>query len=268
VSDVALLDTAVVAHRLSELRLAPRHLHKALTLWPLLPLDDTPSAPPGYRLLEQALDDGVAGVAEPVGSPELHVRVDNRAGLPLLVLGGEELGGRSAGVCAAASALVPTRSHACIPVRELDARQSRMHREHGHQLRELPVLPGQLGLAVSMGDRLLGVELMSCPHAFRRALPGLAAALWLRALELAFRCGTGADARRPRFDAPEPFLEALSKAATRVAPTPGIGRCLELEGSGVVGRALLAQGTLVHLTARPLDTLHPTARSGRRRPGS
>ena len=54
----------------------------------------------------------------------------------------------------------------------------------------------------------------------------------------------------PRFDAPEPFLEALARARFTSSPSLGAGRDLRLQGEDVSGCALHHED-LVHLTAFP-----------------
>ena len=61
---------------------------------------------------------------------------------------------------------------------------------------------------------------------------------------------------RPLYDAPEPFLGALRDAGCRGSASLGLGEDLRLEGEGVEGSALDADG-IVHLTASVIDTPSP-----------
>jgi hypothetical protein len=53
---------------------------------------------------------------------------------------------------------------------------------------------------------------------------------------------------RPRFDAPEAFVDALAAAPAMASASLGLGVDLRLAGAGVSGCALAHEG-LVHLTA-------------------
>jgi hypothetical protein len=246
--NVTVLDTGVVAHQLARLRLAPRQEDKALTLWPLVSRE-APSAPSfEYVLLGDALEDGLAGISEPDGACTVEIEVENRASWPLLLLAGECLGSPGSGLVANASFVVAPRTVAPVPVQRL---RGRVQPCPTGWLRRLRPLPRQLGFVSTLGDGVLGLELLGDARAFPRALPALAAAHWRRALELAFRCGPG---RVPRFDAPEPFLEALSRAPTRAVRTALGERRLRLQGEGATGEGLLAGDVLVHLTAQASTT--------------
>jgi hypothetical protein len=240
----------VVAHQLAGVRLAPRQEDKALTLWPLLPRRALSAPSFEHLLLGDALEDGLAGISELEGSCAAEIEAENRASQPLLVLAGEYLGSPRSGLVASASQVIAPRSVASVPVQRLPGRVQPCPIGW---LRRLRPLPGQLGFAVALGDDVLGLELLGDPQAFARALPVLAALQWRRALELTFRCGP---ARVPPFDAPEPFLEALSRARAHVVGAALEGRRLRLEGGGAAGEALLAQSSLVHLAARATRSRH------------
>lgn len=247
------LDSGVVAQRLASLRLAPRRADKVLCLWPLLPCQlEPPCAAPTFRLLSEALEDGMVGLR--VRPRRRDVLVENRAPQRLLVLAGEPLGSPSAGLAASESRLAAPRESLALPAHRRPALASRPPRA----LCELAPLEGQLGFVSSLGDRVLGIELFGSPQGFSRALPILVAVHWARAVEASFQAGPS---RGPRFDAPEPFLEALRRTPARLDAEPVEGR-LRLEGHEALGRALLREGGLVHLSARPKPASHSAARSG------
>jgi hypothetical protein len=245
--NLAVLPSLPLARTLAGLRLAPRIGHKALTAWPLLP---APSGGPRERAwitLGRALDDGFAGVEEtaPAGSA-MRVRVENRSALPLLVAAGEEVACAREALVSTGSVGVPPRGAALVDLARADERQRRMSRDLLAWLREIRPLPGQVGVVAALGDRVLGLELTSCPLAFADLLPGLLARFWMRAVEIAFRCGP---ASPPRFDAPETFLGALGDAELRSRASAGLGREILLEGSGLSGRALVVGEDVVHQVA-------------------
>jgi len=124
-------------------------------------------------------------------------------------------------------------------------------------------VPGQLGFVAAAGDEVLGVEAIGSPEvfveAFRRLLSGYA----IDAVDAAFHRerearrhearASGGEAAAPRFDAPEPFLEALAAASTLATPSLGLGTDLRLEGDTLSGCALVCADALVHLTAYPAE---------------
>jgi hypothetical protein len=243
--NVTVLETGLVAHQLAGLYLAPRQDDKALALWPLLSRSAAgpPSRSVEYLLLSEALEDGLAGLSAP--EADGAAEVENRAPLPLLILAGEPLGSPSSGVVARSSVLAAPRGASTVPT---EARPGNSHDPLSTgRLHELRPLAGQLGFVATLGDSVLGLELLGDAHIFARALPVLVTVYWRRALTSAFRCGPG---RVSCFDAPEPFLEALSHARTLAREDAHGARRLRLDGEGVVGEALLAGHALAHLTAR------------------
>ena len=94
-------------------------------------------------------------------------------------------------------------------------------------------------------DRVLGLELTACPFAFADLLPGVLARFWMRAVEVAFRCGPPSP---PCFDSPEALLEALARAGLRSQVSAGLGRDVLLEAPGLSGRALVREAEVAHWT--------------------
>jgi hypothetical protein len=114
-------------------------------------------------------------------------------------------------------------------------------------------LPGQVGFVAAIGDEVVGLEAIGREAVFARAFDGLLRAYLVDAVDatqlrrLDHTLGRGAPAAR--FDAPEPFLAALSRAPATEGPSLGLGRDVRVRGGGVAACALLADTALVHLTA-------------------
>jgi len=120
-----------VSDFLSQVRLAPRQAHKALTLWPLVLKDAVaPPAGPAYIALGTALAKGMVQVDEiDEGGSVPHVRVSNAGDLALLFLFGEEIRGAKQNRVANASFLVPAKSKVVLNVSCVEA--GRWNRAHG-----------------------------------------------------------------------------------------------------------------------------------------
>jgi len=118
-------------------------------------------------------------------------------------------------------------------------------------------VPGQVGFVAAAGDEILGVEAIGSPEVFHEGFRRLLAGYAIDAVDAAFhrereaRAGAAAPPA-PRFDAPEPFLEALAAAPTLATPSLGLGTDLRLEGDALAGCALVDE-TVVHLTAYPAE---------------
>jgi hypothetical protein len=241
--NLAVLPSLPLSRTLASLRLAPRIEHKALAAWPLLPCSPRTRGRT-CATLGRGLEDGFAGLAASDGEgPLSRVRVENRGALPLLVAAGEEVACAEGGGVALASVLVPARGDALVGLGRADARRGRMSRELEAWLREVRPLPGQVGLVAALGDRVLGLELATCPFAFADLLPGVLARFWMQAVEVAFRCGPPSP---PRFDAPESLLDALAHVSLRSQGSAGLGRDVLLEAPGLSGRALVGEAEVVH----------------------
>jgi hypothetical protein len=111
-------------------------------------------------------------------------------------------------------------------------------------------LDGQVGFVATMGDAIVGAEIVGHPGVFARVFHALLHAYAIDAVDASLVRASGPVAA-PRFDAPEPFLAALGAADGTVADSLGHGKDLRLEGEGVCGCALVADDVVVHLTAFP-----------------
>jgi hypothetical protein len=113
-------------------------------------------------------------------------------------------------------------------------------------------LPGQVGFVAAIGDEVAGLEAIGREEVFARSFERLLRAYLIDAVDAAHLRGREAQAA-VRFEAPEPFLEALAAAPASERPSLGLGRDLRLRGGGVAGCALVhgpaGPAALVHLTA-------------------
>lgn len=308
-----------VADFLSNVGLARRQAHKALTLWPLV----SPSEAPLFRghayiPLADALAAG-ALVVDEVGEHGSvpHVRVTNRGECAVLVLFGEELRGAKQNRIANASFLIGAKQEAVIDVSCVEqgrwsrragaqfeagvgvvSSRLRQHlHEHvaasraaGHGFRSdqgevwrevderiaysraaaptgayadyygsrsgdvedvckaFRPLPGQVGFVAAIADEVVGLEAIGRPEVFLRVFDRLLRAYAIDAVDAALLRQAQSPRRSARYDAPEPFIEALAAARVMSAPSLGLGLDLRIAGAGVSGCALAAED-LVHLTA-------------------
>ncbi len=114
------------------------------------------------------------------------------------------------------------------------------------------VLPRQVGFVAAIGDEVAGVEAIGRPDVFAADFHALLRAYAIDAVDAPIvrelegpREGTA-----PRFEHPEPFLEALAVVDGSRGPSLGLGEDLRLQGGSVAGCALVHE-VLVHLTAFP-----------------
>ncbi len=127
-------------------------------------------------------------------------------------------------------------------------------------LRAFHFVPGQVGFVAAIHDEVRGAELLGRPEVLERLLPGLLSSYAIDAVDWeSLRSRRG----RALYEAPEPFLGVLRDARWRQSASLGLGEDLRLEGDGVEGSALDADG-IVHLTASVVDA-PPTPRFLRRR---
>jgi hypothetical protein len=107
---------------LTRAELAPRQVHKALTLWPLVWPEDAEASGPASVPLREALERGEVQIDEvDEGGSVPHVRVTNRGKQPVLFLFGEEIVGAKQNRVANATFLVPAKSKAVIDVSCVEA---------------------------------------------------------------------------------------------------------------------------------------------------
>ena len=103
---------------------------------------------------------------------------------------------------------------------------------------------GQLGALFLLAGGWCGLDLFDAPATLRAMFPKLLNSWALDALEPR----PAAEAAIPRNRA-EAFLAAVALAEPRAYPAVGLGQELRLEGGGVVGAALVHEGSVVHLAA-------------------
>ena len=107
---------------LTRIKLAPRQVHKALTLWPLVWPEGAEGSGPASVPLHEALERGEVRIDEvDEGGSVPHVRVTNRGKQPVLFLFGEEIVGAKQNRVANATFLVPAKSKAVIDVSCVEA---------------------------------------------------------------------------------------------------------------------------------------------------
>jgi hypothetical protein len=110
----------------------------------------------------------------------------------------------------------------------------------------------QVGFVAALGDEVVGLEAIGSPQVFAECFRALVRGYAIDAVDAALvRARDAAPAgAKPRFDGPEPFLAAVSRAGLRPSASLGLGQDLRLEDPEVDGCAL-ACGGLVHATAFP-----------------
>ena len=112
-------------------------------------------------------------------------------------------------------------------------------------------LPDQVGFVACLGEEVAGLEVIGRPEVFAKAFPGLLRGYLIDAIDHALvRRRSARTSPASRFDAPEPFLEALAGAPVETSASLGLGADLRIEDGRVSACALVA-GEVVHLTAFP-----------------
>jgi hypothetical protein len=108
----------------------------------------------------------------------------------------------------------------------------------------------QVGFVAAIGDEVVGLEAIGRPEPFEKSFRALLRSYAIDAIDAALVKQLDAAPGRQgrRFDAPEPFLEALARTPCASGPSLGAGDDLRLDGAEVAGCAL-AEGGLVQLTA-------------------
>ena len=119
----------------------------------------------------------------------------------------------------------------------------------------------QTGVAVFVNGRFSCLDLFSQPATLEKLWDKLLRSYALEVLELK---GRGISKRKPEV---EPVLRAIREAEIREYLSVGKGTDIRLRGRGIVGAALVDEGSLLHLSvfATPAQT---GSRSGIARPGS
>jgi hypothetical protein len=105
-----------------------------------------------------------------------------------------------------------------------------------------PLEPGQAGALVALGTDLLCLDYLSRPEAFAPLYPKLLDGYLLDAIERLDVAPVG----RARL---EGFVGAVTAAARRREPSPGLGEDVRLSAKGLVGSGLELDGELLQLSA-------------------
>jgi hypothetical protein len=104
--------------------------------------------------------------------------------------------------------------------------------------------PGQVGAVFAIDAAVRGVELLDSARTFAKFLDKLAGSYAMDAIDT-----DAPDTALPAADAAARFLARIGAASARAFPGLGKGEDVRLEGEGLAGGALLAQGRVVHLAA-------------------
>jgi hypothetical protein len=116
-------------------------------------------------------------------------------------------------------------------------------------VRAFKVVSGQTGFVAAMNDEIVGLEGIGDPAVFSPIFPNLLRSYAIDAVDAAWLGARGGGGeRKPVFDSPEAFLDAVRAAEPRVSPSLGLGEDLRLDGPGVSGCALVEGGRLIHTT--------------------
>jgi hypothetical protein len=102
--------------------------------------------------------------------------------------------------------------------------------------------PGQCGMAMARGGRVVCLDFVSRPEAFARFFPKLLAGYALDAIGRL----DGPDTPAEAFEA---FVDALSERPPVLRRSVGLGDDLRLSGPGLVGSGLVLSGELIQLSA-------------------
>lgn len=104
--------------------------------------------------------------------------------------------------------------------------------------------PGQVGAVFAIGGRPFGLDVFDCSEPLEALLDKLVRSYALDAIDTS---GERAAPQQPQ--PPEDFLAAVTAAKAETYPAVGLGEDVRLEGTNVVGAALVADGRVVHLSA-------------------
>jgi hypothetical protein len=107
--------------------------------------------------------------------------------------------------------------------------------------------PGQVGAAFLLNGRFAGLDLLAGPDLLTRLLPKLVRSYALDAMEeagpVAPRSGLAPEAHRDV----EATVASIGRMTAERRGSVGLGEGVRLTGEGLVGGALIAGGTMVHL---------------------
>jgi hypothetical protein len=119
---------------------------------------------------------------------------------------------------------------------------------------------GQAGAVFALNGEVAGMDLFDAGSTLRNLLPKLVRSYALDAIETA----QATDVPGP--EAASAFLEIVGAAGARSFPAVGLGEDVRVQGDGVSGAALVADGRVVHLCAfRQSGPGAPAARTAMRR---
>ena len=110
------------------------------------------------------------------------------------------------------------------------------------ELTNLGPLPGQVGVVVAHGPRIVACDLFATTELLAAHWPGLIRAWFLDAPEVT-------DTRRPGLSAALRFVRRLGTTNAQVAPAVGLGREVHIRTSRFCGQVLLADDAVVHASA-------------------
>ena len=292
------------------LKLAEPATHGGLTVFPLT---SEGASTLRYILLEEGLRKDLVTIREvSEGGSVPELKVENRAGLPVLIVDGEELVGAKQNRVANLTMLIPAEGTTIIPVSCVESgrwsyggrdfrvtdriqtarnraeklesvRHSIRHRGHrrSDQGRVWSALeeeaasldarsatgamgaifdrhketlddyvsavvpgPGQVGAVFVVGGRRCGLDLFDRPATFAAFLPKLVRSYAIDVLGRGSAHREGARVREA-----EAFVDRILGGRFDDHAAVGLGRDVGIVGEGLVGGALVADDTVVHLTA-------------------
>ncbi|HEX6662214.1 MAG TPA: DUF6569 family protein [Gaiellaceae bacterium] len=133
-----------------------------------------------------------------------------------------------------------SRLQASAPTRaQSDIFRSREN-EVGELRRAFPLVPGQAGAVLALGQSAIALDYVSQPVAFARLYPKLLDGYLLDAIERL-------DGKPARVEALKSFVGRLESAPRSRRRSAGLGEDLRLRGDGVVGSGLELEGELIQL---------------------
>jgi ARG/rhodanese/phosphatase superfamily protein len=115
-------------------------------------------------------------------------------------------------------------------------------REVGELRRAFPLVPGQAGAVLALGESAFALDYVSQPVAFARLYPKLLDGYLLDAIERL-------DGKPARVETLESFVGRLESAPRSRRASAGLGEDVRLRGEGVVGSGLELEGELIQLCA-------------------
>jgi hypothetical protein len=135
-----------------------------------------------------------------------------------------------------------------------------IYRSHDDTLSEMrgafPLVPGQSGAVLTLGDDQLCLDYLSRSAAFARLYPKLLDGYLLDALE-------HLDGKSTSRDRATHFIAAIATLPQRRSPSAGLGDDLRLAGASAVASGLVVDGELLQLSAFTSDGSGPRTRVGR-----